>query len=608
MGLLAPAALLFAGLLAPVIAMYFIRQRRESVVLPTIALWARFVRQESQAARFQRFRNNLLLWLQLALMAALILSLARPFRHGGRAPGQVTVIVLDASASMQTREGGTTRFERAKAEIADTVAALGGGDRMMLVAAGPRPWVVQGLTDDARAFTRALRQVRCTDGSGNLATALRVAAQAAGPGAPPYVLVWTDGAGASLAGVERLRVPVEWHAVGEARDNVAVTALAVRRRPDSPLDLEVFAAVTNSGHTAREVAISLRLDETLLAFNRRTLDAGETVSLTEPLLAGRTGVIRLRVESDDALPLDNVATLVLAPRRTTDVLLVTAGNNFLERVLGLLPGVALSVARPGARVAGRPADLVVLDRWVPPRWPAAPTLLFGPAAGPAFPGAQFVHQPAVLSWRRDHPLLRFLTLSDVHVAAGLVQPSRGGVTPLVSTTQGGLIWTRGAGSSRRIVVGFALDASDWILRPSFPLFLANVIESVRDESGDAPGAATRVGESLHVRTPSPGGAVTVEYPDGVTAEVTPRGQIITVDDTWQAGLYRFEGGNWSATGAVNLLDAAEARVEPRPLPTVSSTEAQRAGFGITREYWPWLLFLALVLSVLEWGVFHRRTT
>ncbi len=608
MGLLAPAALLFAGLFVPVIVMYFFRQRRETVVLPTIALWVRYVQEQSHAARFTRLRSSLLFWLQLVLMAALILSLARPFRRGGHAPGQITVMVLDASASMQTRENGDTRFDRAKAEIADAAGALGGGDRMMLVAAGPRPWVVQGLTDDASAFARALRGLRCTDGAGDLATALRVAAQAAGPGTPPAVHVWTDGAGRALEGVEDLRVPVQWHGVGSAEENVAATALAVRRRPDSPMDLEVFASITNLGTQVREVAVSLTLDGALLSYGRRRLGAGETALLTEPLLAGRAGVIQLRVEPADALPVDDRATLVLSPRHAAQVLLVTRGSTLLERVLRLLPGVELTVAAPGAvRVAQTSADLIVFDRWVPPQWPPVPALVVSPPSGPAFARAHLVRAPAVVAWRRDHPLLRHLTFADVHVAEGLVQAPGTGITSLVSAAEGGLIWTQRAGGTQQMVIGFPLTASDWILRPSFPLFLANVIESVRDEGGGA-GVAAHVGDSLHARVPPGVATATVQYPDGRNAPVELRARVATVDDTWQAGLYHFRGNGWAEIRAVNLLDADESHIQPQPLPEVSTEQARRAGIGVTREYWPWLLGLALLVSTVEWAVFHRRTT
>lgn len=601
-------ALLFAGLFVPVIAMYFIRQRRDAVVLPSLVLWARVIRDRSQAARLQRFRNNPLLWLQLALMAALVLSLARPFQPGARAPGQVTVIVLDASASMQTREAnGRTRFDQAKIEVAAAVRALGGGDRMMLVAAGPRPWVVQGLTDDTRAFQRALRELRCTDGVGDLHTALRVATQAAGPGTPPAVQVWTDGAGRALANVADLSVPVLWHAVGETAENVATTALAVRRRPDSPLDLEVFGAVTNVGAEAQTVAVSLTLDGTLLSYTRRAIPASGTAVLTEPLLAGRSGVVQLRVDADDALPVDDTATLVLAAQRTVRVLLVTRGNAVLERVLRLLPGVEVFVAAPGnVRIDRVDVDLAVLDRWVPPHWPLVPALVFGPPPVGDLARAHRVEAPAVAGWRRDHPLLRHLTFADVHVTGALLHPGGAGVTSLVSGAEGGLIWSQRVGGAEQIIVGFPLDASDWILRPSFPLFLVNVVERVRGAAEGSEGSAVGVGTSVHARLPPGLTEATVTYPDGHTATLTPRGRIVTVDDTWQAGVYQFAGAGWSAARAVNLLDTEESRIRAHPLPEGATAEARRAGFGVTREYWPWLLLLALVISTVEWAVFHRR--
>ena len=607
MALLAPAALLFAGLFLPVLAMYFIRQRREAVVLPTIALWARFVRDPVHASRWHRFRGSLLLLLQLLLMLALILALARPFAGGAMGAAERQVIILDASASMLTREDDKTRFAQAKAEIGEHIDALSGGRQLMLVAAGPRPWVAHALTGDKRRLHRALAALECTGGRSDLAAAMRVAVQAAGGVEPPVVRVWTDGAGSALEGVDALDMPVQWHRAGRTGDNVGVTALAVRRRPDSPLDLEIFASLANTGARAHDVAVTVHLDQTLLHYSRRTLSPGAVEVITEPLLAGRTGIVRVHVDVKDALALDNDAALVLAGQDVVRVLLVTQGNALLQRALQLMPAVEVTVVSPRDVPRGYAgADVLVLDRWLPLRWPDRPALVLGPPRGSPLEHARLVRAPRIAAWRRDHALLRYLSFADVHVDRALVHPPAPGVTPLVSTTAGTLVWTQRGGGARHVVVGFPLSESDWIFRPSFPLFLANMLESVRADSAGSPGTSVRAGDTLRVALPVPAPEASVRYPDGTTADVAPRDGYVYVDDTRQVGLYTVRAGRWSGMRAVNLLDADESTVAPQPLPDNRGGVTRRAGIGLARELWPWLVGLALGLSLLEWTVYHRK--
>ena len=100
MTLLAPLGLLLGLLAAPLIAMYFLRIRRERVTVPSLLLWEALAKTEKLARPFDRFRNNLLLWLQLLALAALVLAFARPVFSGAIAANRSLVLVLDTSASM----------------------------------------------------------------------------------------------------------------------------------------------------------------------------------------------------------------------------------------------------------------------------------------------------------------------------------------------------------------------------------------------------------------------------------------------------------------------------------------------------------------------------
>ena len=82
MGFLTPAALALAALLPVIVAMYLLRLRRTERVVSSTYLWQRLVRDVEANAPWQRLRRNLLLILQLAFLAALILALARPFLWG----------------------------------------------------------------------------------------------------------------------------------------------------------------------------------------------------------------------------------------------------------------------------------------------------------------------------------------------------------------------------------------------------------------------------------------------------------------------------------------------------------------------------------------------
>jgi hypothetical protein len=92
------------------------------------------------------------------------------------------------------------------------------------------------------------------------------------------------------------------------------------------------------------------------------------------------------------------------------------------------------------------------------------------------------------------------------------------------------------------------------------------------------------------------------------------GEWLTYGGTGTAGLYTLAwkdgaGADASKRFAVNLLDEAEASITPADQLTWG-TEVVKSGAdgsSIQTPLWPWAIALCLVVIMLEWWVYHRRT-
>src|SRR4029453_9514118 len=105
MSLAAPASLLWLLLLFPIIIFfYLLKLKRREGVVSSVLLWAHLVKDVQANAPFQKLKRNLLLFLQLLTVFFLIVCLARPFVVVRALGGQNTVLILDASASMQSTD------------------------------------------------------------------------------------------------------------------------------------------------------------------------------------------------------------------------------------------------------------------------------------------------------------------------------------------------------------------------------------------------------------------------------------------------------------------------------------------------------------------------
>src|SRR5437867_5484521 len=97
-----------------VIALYFLKLKRQPVQVPSTFLWQKSVEDLHVNSLFQRLRKNLLLFLQLLVLALTLLALARPAWTGTEVGGQRHVILIDNSASMASTDVEPSRLEWAK--------------------------------------------------------------------------------------------------------------------------------------------------------------------------------------------------------------------------------------------------------------------------------------------------------------------------------------------------------------------------------------------------------------------------------------------------------------------------------------------------------------
>jgi Ca-activated chloride channel homolog len=623
MGFLAPLSLLLGLLAVPIILLYMLRLRRREVLVSSTLLWRKLLRDREANAPWQRLRRNLLLILQLLILAALVLALARPFLPVPSVVGGSVVVVLDASASMRATDVGDSRFEVARDVVANWIEDLGGEDRLTLILAGRTPRVLASASADREELHAALATAQPEAGSADWASALALASGAAQGFRDARIVVVSDGGlPEDLPGlpVETLYVPV-----GERSENLALLALATRRLApgaatagDGPeARTELFASVGNLGLETQSALLSLELDGLLFDSRRIEVPAGERLNLTWELQPGvETVRARLSEQTADYLPLDDEAWAVVEGGTSNRVLLVGPGNIFLEQAFGSLPGVELFLAMPGAPLD--PAfDMYVFDGVaLPEPPPAAPLFIVNPPANGdnELLRVSGVFSDTAVTGRIDSPLLQFVDWGNVNVrqAQQVVAPWARSIL----TAEGGPLLLAGEQAGRRVVIlPFALTESDLPLQIAFPVLVANITSWLNPgRAFDAP-TGLAPGDPVAI-TPGPETtAVLVEKPDGSSwLQPVEEGQVI-FGETEEPGLYRVvlraRGGERPAGRfAVNLFQPGESRLLPASSLRLGQTTVEQPENGENvgqRELWPWLAALAVLVLFVEWWVHFRGT-
>src|SRR5215470_17870739 len=131
--LLLPLAGLALLALPAIVLLYFLKVRRPEVRVSTLMFWRPYVADRQANAPWQRLRPSLLLLLQLLAALVLALGLMRPGLIGAAGVDSTTVVMIDATPSMESSDVGPSRFGAAVEHARSLAGQLAPGQQMAIV-------------------------------------------------------------------------------------------------------------------------------------------------------------------------------------------------------------------------------------------------------------------------------------------------------------------------------------------------------------------------------------------------------------------------------------------------------------------------------------------
>jgi hypothetical protein len=622
----ATLALVFGVAAALVTALYILKLRRRAVSTPFAPLWKRILRDKEATSLFSKLKRIVSLLVQLLLLLLLVAALGDPRVAGSLVQGRNLVVLVDASASMQATDVSPTRLGVAKEQVKSMIRGLGGADRMLIAQMDAVVTPMGPMSGDAAELERELEMVTPTDTRADFPRALRFATDTLRGAASPEIVVVSDGAlgeAVDASGPVHLGgAKISYVEVGKGSRNVGVTAFSVRRYPLDKSRYEVMLEVTNAGDAPEDIELTLTGDGQPVDITKLRLKPGERLPRFYPNLSGASRTLEARLSlldgTKDDLPADDHAYALLPERRRAKVLVVSAGNTYLEAALLLDEYLDVTQVTPDAYAKRFPTgtsgfDTILFDAVTPLEAPRANAIYLDPR-GPGSPVKVLgeLGQPGFDHLDRKHPIVRFLALDTVNIARGhKLQPEPG--DRVVGASQDGPILVAGTrGGFKFVALGFDVRESDLPLRVAWPLFLVDTINWFTDEDATYL-SSFKTGEVWRIPVGAPVTTAALKRPDGKTVDVPVHdGRAVYVGD--QAGFYELSVVSTPplrTAFAANLLDATESRIAPQDTLTVDGkTAGKLEGFriGVRREMWIYLLIAAILLTAIEWATYHRRIT
>ncbi|MBX3390653.1 MAG: VWA domain-containing protein [Phycisphaeraceae bacterium] len=346
-----PFAAAVAAIAIPaLVILYLLKLRRRDLEISTTLLWKKAVQDLQANAPLQKLRRNIMLFLQLLVLGALLFALAEPVMKSGTFKGQRHVILLDRSASMATLDaspGSSTsapRLEQAKKESLALVDSLrepglfakatnATGDEAMIITFDNAADVRQSFTSDKQKLRAAIEGIRQSDAPTSVAEAMRLAKAHA----PKRIHVDTDGSTQVIEGLSGGpqiaihlfsdgRIPdadqakpsaddsFEFHSIGSAKSgNLGIVSVRAQRAYDNPKQLNVFVGMQNSDPAERHCDVELTIEGAVAAIKSVTLPGATQPNSANATAAPAPGNPPSPSTSDAASPAEPRAEPPLNP-------------------------------------------------------------------------------------------------------------------------------------------------------------------------------------------------------------------------------------------------------------------------------------------------------
>ena len=607
------ASLWLTALFPAVILFYFLKLRRPRVEVPSLVLWHRVMEDRRVNSPFQRFKRNILLFLQLFLLALLILAAMQPYLRRRPKPMRRLPVLVDCSASMGALEGpgGVPRIERAKARVRDLVDNLLPDQELCLLSFAATARRRTDFTNNRRVLHEALDSLRVEDVPSDLEEAMQVVQALLRQAAFDEVVVISDGNVPPRVDAE-LSFDINYQLVGEDVPNIGVCALNARSTEAGQWD--VFAVLSGSGERPAACRIEVEREKQIIAEEDVVLTPGTPERLMFRVEGSDASLLtfRLRVDGFDALSADNVAYLPL-PRQRRVAAYVSESLPAFRHALAAMAGVRLLTS------ADSGADLAVVDSEAGLAASVRVVLTIGVVPEGLRSVLRVVDGPTeVVDWRRDCGLLRHVQLRDVAILGypefvagcrpGDVEDR--GYDILAESSHGPLVLRREFPTRVHYALLFHPDRSTLPYRVGFPILVTNTVAAAREISGlgdvEAPvtGSLPVIrgagGASCRVRDPA-GGSHERRFNDRGTLEGIPAPTV---------GLYRIETGTTEIRTGVSLLSEQEttlACVQELAFREDLSVSAAVEPVKAEQPLWYALALLGYAFLLIEWWWYQRKT-
>ena len=606
-----------------IILLYLLKQKVVNQKISALNLWKEAYENVQASTPWEKFRNNILMYMQIAALLLLILALMSPYITGSGSEYSNVLIIIDNSASMSgLYSEDESKLDVAKEQAADYVNS-NDGTRYTIMTVSNTPELIISGSDDKGRVSDAVNNVETTDIVGSLDQAASMEQSLVAAWKSYKVIAFTD----SSANMQNINCEVVDLSI--QGNNGAIQSLSHTVSEDGTV--KVMARVDNYGSNSLNTDVNLYIGNKLYDIQNVTVEAGESSIVYfkdiasgkyNSILAGNTPYLMAELNSKDMLAGDNIVYDILDNGSENKILLVTDKNTFLEKALKISGSQTIDKVQPKDAEAAdiEEYSLVVYDGVLPGELSETGNIIF------INPPASDVKKETE-GWQKD------IFIYGKKSKSSVIRTLKGNVTEYIEDYSFSSLdvlgfktpkWAKaffetgsklsagylGNYNGRMVaVIGFDLHNTDFPLQTEFPIFMYNLLRETMS-ARIAEKSVYNAGEAVSIQKKGKSEKVVVTKPDGTKENYNLEGGTVVFADTIDAGLYSIKEDDGEMYFIVPFpeeeSDVLKETVITSDKNTKTDVNKTLSGSISKKMVVLPVLALLLVLLMAEWIVYRKR--
>jgi len=606
-----------------IILLYLLKQKVVNQKISALNLWKEAYENVQASTPWEKFRNNILMYMQIAALLLLILALMSPYITGSGSEYSNVLIIIDNSASMSgLYSEDESKLDVAKEQAADYVNS-NDGTRYTIMTVSNTPELIISGSDDKGRVSDAVNNIENTDIAGSLDQAASMVQSLVAAWKSYKVIAFTDSS-ANMQNINYEEVDLSIQG-----NNGAIQSLSHTVSEDGTV--KVMARVDNYGSNSLNTDVNLYIGNKLYDIQNVTVEAGESSIVYfkdiasgkyNSILAGNTPYLMAELNSKDMLAGDNIVYDILDNGSENKILLVTDKNTFLEKALKISGSQTIDKVQPKDAEAAdiEEYSLVVYDGVLPGELSETGNIIF------INPPASDVKKETE-GWQKD------IFIYGKKSKSSVIRILKGNVTEYIEDYSFSSLdvlgfktpkWAKaffetgsklsagylGNYNGRMVaVIGFDLHNTDFPLQTEFPIFMYNLLRETMS-ARIAEKSVYNAGEAVSIQKKGKSEKVVVTKPDGTKENYNLEGGTVVFADTIDAGLYSIKEDDGEMYFIVPFpeeeSDVLKETVITSDKNTKTDVNKTLSGSISKKMVVLPVLALLLVLLMAEWIVYRKR--